>query len=153
MNIDGAWREEDGTGGAGMILRDQDGSIIFASCRFLTTCTSALEAEVAACMEGISLTLARTTLPFILETDCLTAANMIRDVDTNRSPVAALIGEIKHLLSLGREHVIAHVSRNKNKTSHALAQMGISELRTAVWLRHGADEIGALCHQDCNNLP
>ena len=68
LNVDGAWRKEDGTGGA---LRDHNGAIIFSSCRFLTSFASPLEAEVAACMEGIALTLEWSKGPFILETDCL----------------------------------------------------------------------------------
>ncbi|XP_073363344.1 uncharacterized protein [Aegilops tauschii subsp. strangulata] len=77
--------------------------------RFLMSCASPLEAEVAAYMEGIALTLDWSTSPFILETDSLVAANMINEPDHNRSPVAALIGEIKRLLSLGREHVLLHL--------------------------------------------
>ena len=50
LNVDGAWREADGTGGAGMILRDHVGAVIFASCRFLPRCASPLEAELSACM-------------------------------------------------------------------------------------------------------
>ncbi|XBI43308.1 hypothetical protein VPH35_108093 [Triticum aestivum] len=153
LNVDGAWREEYGTGGAGMILRDHNGSIIFSSCRFLTTCVSALEAEMAACMEGITLTLEWSTMSFILETDSSVAANMIKEEKENRSPVAALVGETKRLLALGREHVILHVSRDLNKVSHYLAQIGHSTSKTAVWLRCGPDEIGNLCQQDCNNLP
>uniref|UniRef100_A0A8R7VGV1 RNase H type-1 domain-containing protein n=1 Tax=Triticum urartu TaxID=4572 RepID=A0A8R7VGV1_TRIUA len=117
LNIDGAWRE-DGTGGAGMILRDCDGTIIYSSRRFLRSCISPLEAEVVACMEGIALTLDWSTSPFILETDSLVAANMINEPDQNRSRVVALICEIKRLLLLGREHVVLHVSRSRNKVSH-----------------------------------
>ena len=152
LNVDGAWREEDGTGGAGMVLRDHNGAIIFASCRLLTSCASALEAEVAACMEGVALTLEWSSLPFSLETDSLVAANMIKETEQNRSPVAAIVGEIKWLLALGRQHVVTHACRSKNKVAHALAQMGRSEPRTAVWIRHGPDAIGALCQQDCNDL-
>lgn len=92
-------------------------------------------------------------MPFILETDSLIAATMIKELDHNRSPVAAMIGEIKRLLSLGREHVISHVNRSRNKVSHTLAHLGHSVPRTAVWLRNGPDEIGTLCQQDCNDLP
>ena len=55
LNVDGAWKEQEGTGGAGMILRDHTGAVIFASCRFIQRCTNALEAEMAALMEGVTL--------------------------------------------------------------------------------------------------
>ena len=35
LNVDGAWMEEEGTGGAGMVLRDHAGSVIFSPCRFI----------------------------------------------------------------------------------------------------------------------
>ena len=136
-----------------MILHDHIGAIIYSSCRFITSCACPLEGEVEACREGIALALEWSNKPFILETDSITTANMIVDSDQNRSPVAALVGEIKMLLSVAPEHVISHVSRSRNKVSNMLAQMGLSIPRTAVWLWNRPDEIGTLCQQDCNELP
>ncbi|KAM3330718.1 hypothetical protein ACQJBY_027080 [Aegilops geniculata] len=136
-----------------MILRDHSGAIIFSSCRFLRYCASPLEAEVAACMEGIALTLEWSKEPFTVHTDCLVAANMIKEKGLNRSPVASLIGEVKKLLSQDREYKLFHVSRNSNNVSHMLAQLGLLVPRTAVWLRGGPDEIDTLCQHDCNDLP
>ncbi|KAI4976829.1 hypothetical protein ZWY2020_050436 [Hordeum vulgare] len=53
LNIDGAFSANQRTGGAGMILRSDDGQIIYSSCRYLRSCSSVLETELAACMEGI----------------------------------------------------------------------------------------------------
>lgn len=121
LNVDGAYIQADGTGGSGMILRDEHGVVIFASCRFLRTCSSALEAEIEAIREGIALTLEWCTLPFILESDCSTAIDMIKSSYMNRSPAAMTVGVIKNLLvEGGREHVLMHVSRNQNNVSHVL---------------------------------
>ncbi|KAM0858225.1 hypothetical protein ACQ4PT_047971 [Festuca glaucescens] len=57
LNVDGAF-SHDGRAGTGMILRRSDGSVIFAACRRLGVCTDALEAELAAIEEGLTLTLA-----------------------------------------------------------------------------------------------
>jgi hypothetical protein len=57
LNVDGAWAEADHTGRTGMILRDEEGAIIFTGCRFLQRCESPLEAEVVACNEGLALAL------------------------------------------------------------------------------------------------
>ncbi|XBH59743.1 hypothetical protein VPH35_114435 [Triticum aestivum] len=119
-----------------MILRNHHGTVIFASCRFLPRCSSALEAEIAACMEGVSLTLEWSSDPFILETDSTTAVAMITDA--------------ARLLGLGREHGIAHVRRDGNQVSHELAQMGRAP-RTAVWLRHAPVEVTPLCNLECDN--
>ncbi|XP_073362924.1 uncharacterized protein [Aegilops tauschii subsp. strangulata] len=55
LNIDGSFSDKDGSAGAGMVLRDEHGAIIFSSSRELRQCMSPLESELAACMEGISL--------------------------------------------------------------------------------------------------
>ncbi|XBI50779.1 hypothetical protein VPH35_114138 [Triticum aestivum] len=121
-----------------MILRNHHGEVIFASCRFLPKCSSAVEAELSACLEGVSLALEWSTDPFILETDCTTAASMLMETE-----------ETKRLLRLGRPHIISHVRRDKNHVSHSLAQMG-RQPRTAVWLRHAPEEILSLCTMDCD---
>ena len=106
------------------------------------------------CMEGIDLALQwSNNLLFILESDRLVVANMLKGGEQKRSSVAALVGEAKRLLALGREHVISHVRRSQNVVSHTLAQLGRSTPKTAVWLRHGPVEIGTLCQLDCSNPP
>ena len=105
-----------------MILRNREGHIVFASCRFL-------EAEVSACAEGIALALEWSTLPFIVEIDYYVAAQMLMDDTPNRSSVAALIEKGKLLLKSGRDYSIAHVRRSQNNVAHALAQMGRSSTR------------------------
>lgn len=106
-NVDGSFLQADGTGGAGMILRDSEGAIIFASCRYLRVYDNAREAELEVIREGIQLTLEWSTLPFNMESDCTTVLEMIRSNTQYRSPIASLVGEIKRLLGLGREHALS----------------------------------------------
>ena len=48
----------DGKAGAGMVLRNADGSVIFAACFHLFHCSEALETEIRALVEGMSLAFA-----------------------------------------------------------------------------------------------
>jgi hypothetical protein len=57
LTIDGSFKLEDGHGGTGMILRNETGQIVFLACRFMHSCTEALEAELLACLEGLDLAL------------------------------------------------------------------------------------------------
>ena len=150
LNVDGSWRQEDETGGAGMILRDHIGSIIFASCRFIQRCTSALEAEIAAILEGVSLARDRSNEHIMVEMDCMVAARMITAQVPDRSLLAPMVNDIKHLLS-SRSHGIMAIGRDQNKASHALAHMGCVLPKTAVWLRCAPNEILALCQSECND--
>ncbi|KAI5011761.1 hypothetical protein ZWY2020_013898 [Hordeum vulgare] len=149
LNIDGAFSAGNQTRGAGMILRNEEGQVIFSSCRFLRACSSALEAELAACMEGISIARAWSVLPMIVELDCSCAVQMIVEKGIDRSPHATLVMQLKQALGKIGEHVIAHVVRSRNVSADALARLGrtISQ-RTAVWLRGIPEEVDTLCKED-----
>lgn len=150
LNVDGSWQEENASGGAGMVLRDHAGDIIFASCRYIQRCASALEAEIAALLEGVALAMERSSEHLLVETDCAAAAQMIKAQAPDRSQLAPMVNDIKRLLS-SRPHEIIIIRRDQNRASHALAHMGRTLTKTAVWLRCAPDEIAAICHSDCNN--
>jgi hypothetical protein len=52
LKIDRAFVAQTMEAGAGMILRCSGGWIVFSACRALRNCTSALEAELLACLKG-----------------------------------------------------------------------------------------------------
>jgi hypothetical protein len=56
LNVDGAF-SPDGKAGAGMILRNVEGRVLFAACRQLRPCADALDAELAAMEEGLGFAL------------------------------------------------------------------------------------------------
>ncbi|XBI14594.1 hypothetical protein VPH35_057162 [Triticum aestivum] len=148
LSVDGSYCEHDRTAGTGMVLRDEGGDPIFSSCRELRSCHSPLEAEIAACREGISLALQWTTLPIIVETDCLEVVRTIQSTSRDRSVHAMMIEDTKILLHEGREFIIKHIKREQNSVSHFLANFGRTEKRTAVWLRSGPREVPDLCKAD-----
>uniref|UniRef100_R7WB08 Putative LRR receptor-like serine/threonine-protein kinase n=1 Tax=Aegilops tauschii TaxID=37682 RepID=R7WB08_AEGTA len=118
-------RTEDGKAGAGMVLRDDRGNIIYSSCRELFSCRDALEAEISACMEGLSLAIQRSDLPICIEMDSILAVNMLNDSGVNRSVYAALVQEIMHLKSLRVTH-ITHINRGQNyQQPEARPPMGV----------------------------
>ncbi|KAE8777824.1 hypothetical protein D1007_49325 [Hordeum vulgare] len=87
---------KDDSAGSGMVLRDEKGGIIFSSCRQLFYCRDALEAELGACMEGLSLALSRTDLPVAIEMESSVAVKMIQANDVDRSLYSSLVKEIKY---------------------------------------------------------
>uniref|UniRef100_A0ACD5ZRC5 Uncharacterized protein n=1 Tax=Avena sativa TaxID=4498 RepID=A0ACD5ZRC5_AVESA len=148
LNVDGSWKEEEQSGGTGMVLRDEEGNIIFAACRHLWTCASPLEAEVLACVEGLSSALEWTDKPIILESDCLQLTTMINGAEINRSPIAAQVNKVKRLCQGGIECLVNHISREVNNISHSLARVGCTDQCTKVWIGHGPDFISDACKQD-----
>ncbi|KAI5010582.1 hypothetical protein ZWY2020_012719 [Hordeum vulgare] len=148
LNCDGSFDERE-RAGSGMVLRDNNGDIIFSSCRQLFSCRDPLEAELGACMEGLSLALSQTNLPIAIELDSVVAVKLIQASDLDRSFYFSLVPEIKHLMSL-RETSITHTSRQQNRVSNSLANFARSEARTMTWLGSVLAEALELNVCDCN---
>ena len=141
LNVDGSFVEASGEAGVGMILRDADGQVIFLSCQVLFHYSDALEAELVACLEGLSLTRQWSALPISLETDCSTAASLVRTTTPDRSRYVYLIAEVRRLIEDGGDVKVTHVRRHQNYVARELARIGCEECRTTVWLRSGPDSI------------
>ena len=147
LNTDGSVAK--GTAGAGMILRDHAGSIIFNSCRYLFTCEDALEAEILALKEGLSLALQWSNSPIDIESDSLEAVTMVKSDQSNMSKYSFFIREIE--ICMGeRDTCITHIRRSANNASHFMANFGRLQGRTAVWLSPGPEEVLNIVGRDCN---
>ncbi|GJN07802.1 hypothetical protein PR202_ga25666 [Eleusine coracana subsp. coracana] len=55
VNVDGAFVEQTGQAGAGVVARNHVGKTIFTAWRVLFRCSSAVETEMLACLEGLRL--------------------------------------------------------------------------------------------------
>lgn len=75
----------DGSAGAGMILRDNKGTVIFASYRKLFHCNDALEAELQAMKEGLQLAVVHSQSTIVLQADCAVALKMSAEESFDRS--------------------------------------------------------------------
>jgi ribonuclease HI len=153
LNVDGAWSMESKKGGIGMILRDDEGSILFTACKFLQSCDTPLEAELCACKEGLTRAMDLTGKPIWVECDSLEATSLIKDVNLNRSHNASLINEIKSLCAGERECRVTHVRRELNYVSHTLAKLSFNSACSMVWIRHGPDIIRSACIHDGTPMP
>lgn len=92
-----------------MVLRGSEGELIFSACRYLSTCTSALEAELAAAMEGIALAKQWSSLPVIVEMDASEVVRLVCSNVGDRSSMSSLVGEIKQLIKESVEIKVVHI--------------------------------------------
>ncbi|KAI4991042.1 hypothetical protein ZWY2020_039413 [Hordeum vulgare] len=99
LNTDGSFMSSV-SAGAGMILRNNMGMILFSACRVLFSCRDELEAELGACMEGLSLAIQRTDSPIVVEMDSSMAVSMLLCDEVGRSVYASLVNEIRFLMNL-----------------------------------------------------
>ena len=151
LNVDGAYAN-DGTAGAGMILRDYTGAVIFAASRQIRVGIDALDSELATMEEGLALALHWTPDAFTLESDCVEAIKLLDVRSPNASIYASRISVIRELIR-ERDIQVAQISRDANKASHELARLGRVQGRTAVWLRNYPPEIAEAICADCTHTP
>ena len=148
LTVDGSWLASDRTAGLGMVLRDAAGSPIFTSCRFLEDCSSPLEAELRACIEGLDLALHRTTLPIIVETDCAQMVSVVKEDSRDRSSCCYFINELRALANQDRVISFVKVERSQVRVSHVLANFARTERLIATWLGSGPEAILQLLDHD-----
>lgn len=152
LNVDGSFIAENGSAGTGMILRDHAGHVIFAACRWLPYCAEPLEAELAACEEGLRLALHWSDAPIVLETDCAEAIALFGSENSSRSRHVHVLREFKHLIQGDRSVLLRKISRMQNGASHAMAAIGRGQQRTACWLGNFPLEVSDSIRNDCNAL-
>ena len=112
LNVDGSY-SSDSSVGDGMILRDHEGTVIFAACRQLLNYAGAVDAELAAMEEGLSLSLQWSTLNVNAKTDCAEARELIKLDLPNTSIYVSRVQAI-HELIMERNVLVARVDRDAN---------------------------------------
>jgi ribonuclease HI len=143
LNTDGSFGTA-GDAGAGMVVRDHNGSIILSACRQLRNCRDALEAELCAVREGLSLAMQWCNQPLILETDCLEIVKMIRNEDIDRSVYTTLVEDIKSLRK-DRHFCFTHIKRVQNISSHFMANYARLNRHTELWHLSGPEGLRDTC--------
>jgi ribonuclease HI len=141
LNVDGSFSASEGNGGAGMVIRDHNRDIKLSACRHLVSCSSPLEAELAACREGIALLQEHCNEQCILEMDCPEAVRLIKADGTDRSENSVVVQEIKLLLQSRRNIVLVAIDREQNNVSHTLANIGRTLARNMTWIGSGPDVV------------
>ena len=116
-----------------MVLRDEEGQVIFAACRNLMDCMDAMEAETLACHEGLQMALEWSDKPILVELDCSCLVDAIRKKAQDRSPQSYYISEIKALINCRRVISFVKADHTQNRASHGLANFARAEERSATW--------------------
>jgi hypothetical protein len=102
LNVDGAFVAQTLEAVAGMIMRRSDGTIVFSACRVLSNCTSALEAEMLACLDGVRFATDMGLDRILVESDCQVLVNVLTGDDRDGSPLCHLVEDLHIMLSSGR---------------------------------------------------
>ncbi|RLN25696.1 hypothetical protein C2845_PM07G29720 [Panicum miliaceum] len=150
INVDGAFKEN-GDASIGVVIRDSAGSVLLTAWRVISNAASAEEVELLACREGVSLAAEWSPLPAILESDCLSAVNVLRKPSDQRSSSTFVIQETTEVAKGLPSFQVHHIKREQNGVAHELlAQLAIRLFHNAVWRNRCPACVEQLVTQDCN---
>ncbi|KAF7055620.1 hypothetical protein CFC21_063131 [Triticum aestivum] len=134
-----------------MVLRDSEGGVIFSACRYLFNCKDALEAEISAILEGLSISIQWSDFPIVIQSDNAMAVAALTDDSLDRSAYGYLMLEIKKTLE-SRGFIPLKIERHQNRVAHSLASIGRSGGSTTCWLRRVPDSVAHVVLADCNSV-
>lgn len=125
LYTDGACRGNPGPGGAGAVLMDEKGNVIFAMHKYLGLCTNNV-AEYMALICGLEETIKKgcRRLEIFMDSELLVKQinNAYRVKSTN---LIDLMKEVRKLLAHFDDYRVNHIQRNLNKTADQLANEAI----------------------------
>jgi ribonuclease HI len=122
LNVDGAFHADNYTGAIGTVLRDYQGQLIAASCKYLPQVASAAMAEAIAMKEGLSLVAAKGCSQVIAEVDSMETIQACTGQETWWMEPAAIFADCVDLASLIDGITFCHCPREVNKVAHEIAR-------------------------------
>ncbi|KAA3480599.1 reverse transcriptase [Gossypium australe] len=121
INFDGAFDGHNNTLASGIVVRDNEGSIILSCSGIHKGVPSAFVAEVIACRKTVKIGVENTWPEVIIKGDSLTVIKKCRNKDQDRSVIGAYILDIKNMAYRSKHFVFKHISRIANTLAHKLA--------------------------------
>jgi ribonuclease HI len=134
VNTDGAFRQGECNGRAGVVIRDHHGDFLGGACHFFPHVADAEGAELLACKRGLVVAREAGVQRIILETDSVEVAAKLKGEGQDRSIYGPLVREIKSLFGNFEETLVRSVRRTANEAAHRMAKNGCDNKLCKVWL-------------------
>jgi len=91
------------------------------------------EVEALACLEGVLLAPEWTRSKTIFKSDCTSVIQVVCRLGVDKSQLAFIVNDIKHVSRMLAEVRFQHVRREQNEIAHELAQLAKCTSHSAVW--------------------
>lgn len=130
LNTDGCFYESNGKAGFGGLFRDHDGQWLLGFYGKLT-CDSSLETEIWGIYRGLTIMLERGYNNIHIESDSLSAVQLINGDHPSTHPLNSLIGDSRLLLRR-TQFQISHIFREANTSADHLARLGAEQQEAMV---------------------
>ncbi|MQM04092.1 hypothetical protein Taro_036884 [Colocasia esculenta] len=132
LSVHGAFKNAAGSAGGGGILRDHQGTCLFAFAKKYQGAISALDAEARALQDGLTTCCNKGILDIMVETDSTT---LMQIVTGQTPPPWELICIIQEMVVTSKklEAQIKHMTREANQVANSLAGYGCSINQFRFW--------------------
>ena len=148
--MDGAFHVESETGAWGFIARDETGDFPAGAASKMNHVTSALHAEVIACMQAIEGAADLGAQCISFESDCLTMISALKGRDYDAAELGVLFREARsmcHASFIFSEFMFC--PRKCNHVAHALTQFAMEAAEHLhVWANVAPDFVSVLVNAD-----
>uniref|UniRef100_A0A0D9YAJ6 RNase H type-1 domain-containing protein n=1 Tax=Oryza glumipatula TaxID=40148 RepID=A0A0D9YAJ6_9ORYZ len=149
INVDGAFVQQIGEAGTGIVIRDHVGDVLLTSWNVIRSCQSPEEAEAQACRDGLRLAADWIQMPVILESDCANVVASLTSGAKNRSPLWQVFQEIKSILPLLPAFKFNRINRGANEVAHCLSQLARRLKQSSVWRMCAPECVKESLAKDC----
>ncbi|OMP01552.1 hypothetical protein COLO4_11797 [Corchorus olitorius] len=152
VNFDGAYDSRGKTGACGAIARDSTGLVLGAYAGRLGFVSDVYAAECKAALKAAKWARDMGFTRIILEGDALTVIKKANSSETDLSPIAAYIADLKEAQNWFEKCSFSHVGRKGNRAADFLAQLGKSYSESIVWMEHVPECLSEIIQQDCTGF-
>jgi hypothetical protein len=122
INVDAAIFSKSGQAGFGVVVRDHRGMLLAASRGALQHVHAPEVAEALAMRQALVFSRNAGFQKIQVASDCLSLINRVQDDGFDRSPIGAIVKEIKTRATMFLSCIFIHVRRCCNVAAHALAK-------------------------------
>ncbi|XP_050137687.1 uncharacterized protein LOC126614090 [Malus sylvestris] len=151
FDFDGAWVENEGIVGVGVIVRDHLGKFVAAMAMQILGVTSPLHAEMEAARAVVLFAQKWEANMVEFEGDAslvIVALNL--DEVSDFSPLVHVTNDARHFLRAFPQIKLSQVRREGNMVAHRLARCGLSLLHQVSWFEELPNVISDLLVEDSN---
>lgn len=134
INIDGALNKGLDSGGAGAVIRRDDGNFVAAKCSSFQRVVDPLLAELLAVRMAVSMALDQRLNKVIIELDCAEAVKKLNCNEFDRLLVGPLVQEIKGMCLCIFQIKFVWCCRDANMCAHVLAKAGCNVGASELWM-------------------
>jgi len=149
-NVDTTSKVESQQGATGVVIRDENGEVLAAKCKWYDSTPNILTVEAYAAHDGAVLMNLLNQLKVMMETDSLEMQSLWRTNDNNRSTILPVRNEIQEHIGRCMVFELSHVKREAKIVAHDLAKFAPISCLEHTWMYETPERILPSIQHDCN---